>query len=259
MALPYSDAAFVIAFERECTETFWEGHVHACEFFVGVPRRITYGNSKVAVSQIVGKEQRLTQGFLQLKSHYLFDHHFCQVARGNEKGVVEGLVKFTRLNFFVPVPQVRDLDQLNEHLRQHCLEDRQRRLRRQAGTKAQLLLEDQAAFLPLPATRFEACRKVSTTASSLSLVRFDRNDCSVPVRWAHHPIVVKGYYREVVLCGGGQEIARHALNGRPNRSGLSRCIIWRRRRPSPGAGSRAAAGGLDAAGMFCVVAPAVGS
>jgi transposase len=26
MALPYSDAAFVMAFERECTETFWEGH-----------------------------------------------------------------------------------------------------------------------------------------------------------------------------------------------------------------------------------------
>src|SRR5919201_1485409 len=26
MALPYSDAPFVMAFERECTETFWEGH-----------------------------------------------------------------------------------------------------------------------------------------------------------------------------------------------------------------------------------------
>ena len=27
MALPHSDALFVQAFERECTETFWEGHV----------------------------------------------------------------------------------------------------------------------------------------------------------------------------------------------------------------------------------------
>jgi len=33
MALPYSDAMFVMAFERECTETFWEGHVRAFEFF----------------------------------------------------------------------------------------------------------------------------------------------------------------------------------------------------------------------------------
>ena len=58
-----------------------------------------------------------------------------------------------------------------------------------------VVMEDQKAFLPLPATPFEACRKFSTTASSLSLVRFDDNDYSVPVRCAHHPIVVKGYLR----------------------------------------------------------------
>lgn len=210
MALPYSDASFVMAFERECTETFWEGHVRAFEFFGGVSRRITYDNTKVAVSKILGKERRLTQGFLQLKSHYLFDHHFCRVARGNEKGVVEGQVKFTRLNYFVPVPQVRDMAQLNAHLQQRCAEDRQRRLRGQTGTKAQLLLDDQKAFLPLPATPFDACRKMLTKASSLSLVRLDGNDYSVPVRWAHHPIVAKGYCDQVVLCGDGHEVARHA-------------------------------------------------
>ena len=41
MALPHSDAAFVMAFERECTETFWEGHVQAFEFFGGVAQRIS--------------------------------------------------------------------------------------------------------------------------------------------------------------------------------------------------------------------------
>jgi transposase len=211
MALPYSDAFFVMGFERECTETFWEGHVRAFEFFGGVPRRITYDNTKVAVSQILGggKARRLTQGFLQLKSHYLFDHHFCRVARGNEKGVVEGLVKFTRRNFLVPVPQVRDLEQLNADLRRRCAGDQQRRLRAQAGTKAQLFVEDQRAFLALPEGRFDACRKVSTAASSLSLVRFDRNDYSVPVRWAHHPVVAKGYCQDVLLCAGGTEVARH--------------------------------------------------
>lgn len=210
MALPYSDASFVMAFERECTETFWEGHARGVEFFGGVPKRITYDNTKVAVSQILGKERRLTRGFLQLKSHYLFAHHFCRVARGNEKGVVEGQVKFTRLNYFVPVPQVRDMAELNTHLRQRCVEDLQRRLRGQTGAKAQLLEEDQKAFLTLPATSFDACRKFSTTASSLSLVRFDRNDYSVPVRYAHHPIVAKGYCDQIVLCAGGSEVARHA-------------------------------------------------
>lgn len=175
MALPYSDADFVMAFEREGTETFWEGHVQGFEFFGGVPWRITYDNTKIAVAQIIGgtRERRLTRGFCQLKSHYLFNHHFCREARGNEKGVVEGRVKYTRLNSFVPVPQMRDFAELNAHLRERCVEDRQRRLRGQSGTKEQLLPEDQKAFLPLPVTPFAACRQVSTTVSSLSLVRFD--------------------------------------------------------------------------------------
>jgi transposase len=211
MALPYSDGSFVMAFERECTETFWEGHVQGFEFFGGVAKRISYDNTKIAVAQIIGggKDRRLTKGFCQLKSHYLFEHHFCRPARGNEKGVVEGQVKFTRLNFFVPVPQVRDFTELNARLRQQCVEDRERRLRGQAGTKAELLKGDQAAFLPLPATAFAACRQVSTTVSSLSLVRFDANDYSVPVRWAHHPVVAKGDWQEVRLYAQGQEVAQH--------------------------------------------------
>jgi transposase len=210
MALPYSDAMFVMAFERECTETFWEGHVRAFEFFGGVPTRIVYDNTRVAVSQILGgKDRRLTHGFLQLKSHYLFAHRFCQVRRANEKGVVEGTVKYARLNFFVPVPQMRDLDELNTYLRGRCTEDQERRLRGKEGTKQQRLEEERAAFLPLPAVAFEACRRQSTTANSLSLVRFDDNDYSVPVACAHHPIVAKGSCDEVVLCHVGQVVARH--------------------------------------------------
>jgi transposase len=211
MVLPYSDSVFIKVYERECTETFWDGHVEAFEFFGGVPRRIVYDNSRVAVSQITGggKGRRLTQGFLQLESHYLFDHRFCRVRRANEKGVVEGMVKFTRSNFLVPVPQVRDLAQLNAQLRERCEEDRQRRVRGKEGLKEQRLQEDRAAMLPLPASRFEACRKQPTMVSSLSLVRFDDNDYSVPVAYAHHAVVVHGSCDEVVLTHYEQEVARH--------------------------------------------------
>ena len=114
MALPYLDAMFIVAYARECTETFQDGHVRAFEFFGGVPSRISYDNARTSVSQIVGTHARkLTNGFLQLQSHYLFKDHFCRVRRADEKGVVEGVVKFARLNYFVPVPQVRDFDEVN--------------------------------------------------------------------------------------------------------------------------------------------------
>jgi len=215
MVLPHSDAFFVMAFERECTETYWEGHARAFESLGGVPVRISYDNSKVMVSKIVGaRERTLTDGFLKLQSHYLFREHFCRVGRANEKGVVEGVVKFTRLNFFVPVPQVRDLSELNGKLAEGCREDLKRRLRGKAGIKAELLKEDQAAFLALPAVAFDACRKQPTRANSLSLVRFDDNDYSVPVSFAHHEILIKGYVDRVVFCHQDKVVAEHRRSWR---------------------------------------------
>ena len=210
MALPYSDVFFVMAFERECTESHWEGHVRAFEFFGGVPCRISYDNSRVMVSKVIGPYKRkLTDGFLKLQSHYLFREHFCRVGRPNEKGVVEGLIKFARLNFFVPVPQVHDLEELNARLAEMCREDMKRRLRGKSGTKAELFVEDQAVFLDLPSSSFDACRKQPTRANSLSLVRFDDNDYSVPVAYAHHEILVKGYVNRVVLCHKEKMVAEH--------------------------------------------------
>jgi len=210
MALPHSDALFVMAYPRECTETFQDGHAQAFSFFGGVPRRISYDNAKTSVSKILGAHARkLTDGFLQLQSHYLFAEHFCRVYRPNEKGVVESMVKFARLNFFVPVPQVDSWKDLNRMLEGQCLEDLERRVRGKAGTKKELLLEDQSAFLPLPAVPFDACRKVSGRVDRLSLVRFDTNDYSVPVHYAHHEVTVKGYPDRVLICRNDTVIAEH--------------------------------------------------
>ena len=211
MVLPFSDAFYVQVFERECAEVYWEAHRRAFEYFGGVPTRITYDNTSILVSVIKRQhERRLTDAFLKLKSHYLFDHHFCNVRRGNEKGVVEGVVKYARLNFMVPIPVVRDLAELNQQLEQACQQDLSRKLRGKVVTKGGLLTEDQAAFRPLPNVPFDACRKLSTVASSLSLVRFHRNDYSVPVRYAHHPVVVKGYVDRVEVCCQDAVIARHS-------------------------------------------------
>ena len=44
---------------------------------------------------------------------------------------------------------------------------------------------------------------------SLSLVRFDGNDYSVPTRCAHRPVVVKGYVDRVDVCRADKRIASH--------------------------------------------------
>ena len=210
MTLPFSDAIFLQVFERICTEVLWEAHRRAFEFFGGVPSRITYDNEKIAVIQILSAHGRkLTDGFLQLQSHYLFQAHFCRVRRANEKGSVESDIRYGRQNFLVPVPQPRELEELNGQLVPRCHEDLACQSRGKVGRRGERLREDQAAFLPLPAAPFDACRKISTTVSSLSLIRFDRNEYSVPVRYAHSTVVVKGYTDRVEVCRKDERIAVH--------------------------------------------------
>src|SRR6266571_4421542 len=76
MCLPYSDAFLVQAYPRECTETFQAAHTAAFSFFGGVPTKISYDNTSIAVRKIVGRDRELTQGFLRLESHFLFRHRF---------------------------------------------------------------------------------------------------------------------------------------------------------------------------------------
>lgn len=210
MTLPYSDALFCHAYPRECTEAFLDGHCRAFDFFGGVPRRISYDNSKIAIAKVVGSRAReVTREFQRLKSHFLFAAHFCLVRRANEKGHVENLVGYARRNFLVPVPAVPSFAALNEDLEAKCRQELQRRVRGKPTGKADLLAEEAATLLPLPKQAFEARRVEVARANSLALIRFDNNDYSVPTDCAHQEVTVVGGVEEIRFVVGHRVVARH--------------------------------------------------
>ena len=208
--LPHSDANFVVAYPAETTEAFCDGHVRAFAHFGGVPQSILYDNTKIAVAKILGdgKRQR-TRVFTELQSHYLFLDRFGRPARGNDKGKVEGLVGYARRNFMVPVPVFESFAALNAHLSDRCRKRMGEILRGHTETIGERLARDLTAFQrPLPPP-YDACEKVSTRVSSLSLVRYRLNDYSVPTSFGHREVFVRGYVHEVVIACGTEIIARH--------------------------------------------------
>jgi transposase len=210
MDLPHSDDCFVAAFPAETTEAFLEGHVRALAYFGGVPTRILYDNSKIAVARILGGEERQrTRAFSELQSYYLFADKFGRPAKGNDKGKVEGLVGYARRNFMVPIPRVSSWEELNADLESACRKRRERRLRGHTETIGERFERDRATMLPLPAAPYEACEKISARVSSLSLVRYRGNDYSVPTEYGHRQVWVKGYVHEVVIACASEVIARH--------------------------------------------------
>jgi transposase len=210
MDLPHSDDCFVAAFPAETTEAFLEGHVRAFAYFGGVPTRILYDNTKIAVAKILGgQERQRTRAFSELASHYLFADKFGRPAKGNDKGKVEGLVGYARRNFMVPIPRVSSWEEWNVQIEAQCRKRRERRLRGHAETIGERFERDRAALLPLPIVSYEACEKVSARVSSLALVRYRGNDYSVPTRHGHLRVLVRGYVHEVTIACAGEVIARH--------------------------------------------------
>jgi len=211
MALPHSDAFFIKAYPAETTEAFCDGHNAAFAFFGGVPLSILYDNTSIAVARICGDGKReRTRTFAELQSHYLFEDKFGRPAKGNDKGNVEGVIGYGRRNFLVPAPRFNSFDELNARLEEQCLRRQDDIVRGHSEPIGERLMRDLDALMVLPSTPYDACDKVSTRATSISMVRYRNNDYSVPVAYAHHEVQVRGYVHEVVIGCGAEVITRHS-------------------------------------------------
>jgi transposase len=208
--LPQSDACFIKAYPVETTEAFLDGHVSALAFFGGAPLSILYDNLKLAVAKILGDGKRKrTQAFTELVSHYLFRDRFGRPGKGNDKGKVEALVKYSRANFLTPVPHAASFEALNAMLEERCRARQNERAGRHEQTIGERLVADRGAFRALPAEPFEPCDKRSVKVSSTALARYRMNDYSVPTAYGFRNVLVKGFVDEVVIFCGAVEIARH--------------------------------------------------
>jgi len=101
-------------------------------------------------------------------------------------------------------------DELNRFLLECCEFDLDRILRGKCSlSKKQLLAEDRIAAIVLPDDTFDYRKTTSTFASSVSLARYDTNDYSVPVRWAHHSVTVKASVSFIEAYQQDKRIAKH--------------------------------------------------
>lgn len=202
MKLCFSKVPFVVAYESMQIECFLDGHVRAFEYFGGIPCRLAYDNLKTAVTRILFKGQRkLNPRFKELRSFYLFDTRFCNIACGNEKGDVENLAKRSERQFFSPIPHVCSMDELNNKLMADCIKELSRKAPAPHSGKTinELFEEEKLCLHELPSRKFEACRRISTFIDKQLLVRIDTNRYSVPVEYAYQQCRIKVFADKVEI------------------------------------------------------------
>jgi transposase len=206
----WSNCPFAIALPTERTEAILHGMSAAFAFFGCVPHQVWWDNPRTVVPQLlVGRSRQIHQRYQALASHYRFEPQFCLVRRPQEKPRVEGRVQFMQQDWATPVPQVKDLAELNAHLRACCLRERERTQQGQTAAIGVRFAHEQAVALPLPERTFDACIVRPAKVDKYQLIHFDRNHYSVPRPYAFGVVTVKGYVDHIEVVVGAEVVARH--------------------------------------------------
>lgn len=212
LRLCYSRRSFVMAFPHQRQEAFFMGHVQAFHYLGGVPQRLTYDNLKAAVYRILeGRNREEQASFIQFRSHYLFDSHYCTPGAGHQKGGVEHGVGYARRNFLVPLPEVASFAELNAQLLAACREEDQRRVAGQPRPIGEMWQEELPVLRSLPEEDYACHTTVAVTLTPYSQVIIDTNRYSVPTDRAVKSLVAKVSPFEVVIYrpDEAEPLARH--------------------------------------------------
>ena len=181
MVLSWSRAAWVRFYLGSSMPYFLRGHVEAFENFGGVPRVCLYDNLKSAVLERRGDAIRFNPKLLELAGHYRFEPRPVAVARGNEKGRVERLIRYLRGSFF-EARQWQDVDDLNRQCQAWTSdvaaqrpwpEDKRR-------TVSHVFEEERDKLLELPNTPYPTEERIDVAVRKTPYARFDLNDYSIP-------------------------------------------------------------------------------
>lgn len=204
-----SGAAYHRAFTNATQQAFLEAHQRAFAYFGGVFGTLRYDNLKSAVKRILrGYRREEATRFIAFRSHWRFQSEFCNPARGNEKGGVEGEGGYFRRNHWVPLPEAGDLEELNAYLEQCCRDDQSRVLAGRSETVGAAMLVEQAHLLPLVSEPFDLAEISFPTVDGLRCVRVRTNRYSVPLR-PGTTVEARINADSVELWQEGKRIARH--------------------------------------------------
>ncbi|MBK8575944.1 MAG: IS21 family transposase [Elusimicrobia bacterium] len=209
MVLSYSRMIYLEFTLSQSLEDFLACHVHAFNFFGGIPKKILYDNLKTVVLSRLGRDIRFHPRFMDFAGAYLFEPVPCNVRAGWEKGKVESGIRYIRISFLTGRPitswplLARDADHWRDtvaNVRNH-------------GTTAEKPIDrfpaDKAALRSLPARDYDTSIVRPVKATRQAFILFDVNAYSVPAALTGKPLTLKADPHHVRVFNGQDLVAEH--------------------------------------------------
>lgn len=197
-AAPASKFRWVYLYEKANLDVFVDSHVKFFAMIGGVWQEVVYDNMKNVVSQMKRKEKILTDEAIKLSLYYGFDINTTNPHSGNEKGFVEGSVKYTRNQIFAKRYQFKDEKELNEYLKSSLTKLNQ-----------DSRIEEEKALLTPAAPPYQCCEIRNCHVDHCSLVHIKKHAYSVPESYINQDLTAKIYLDYIDIYCRNEYVCTH--------------------------------------------------
>ncbi|MDF2790853.1 MAG: transposase [Neobacillus sp.] len=211
-ALPCSQYAYVEAFLSMDTQSWITAHIHALQFFGGVPRMIIPDNLKTGVDRSSITDPVINRTYQEMAEHYQTAIIPARVRHPKDKPNVEGTVKIISTWIIASLRngQYFSITELNQAIRERLTEYNTKPFQKKEGSRQSAFTEEEKfALLPLPASPYElATWKIATVPYDYH-ISVDKMYYSVPYEYMKHRVDVRVTRNVIEIYFNNFRIASH--------------------------------------------------
>lgn len=210
--LHYSKKRYYGIVQDQKLETLCREMTNAFTYFGGVPEKVKVDNMKTAVLKNQHYHLELNQNFLEYAYHYGFAIVPCTPYSPEQKGGVEGGIKYLQGNF-IPGRTFINLTDMNRK----CREWMEAVNNKVHGTTKKIPsrvfeIEEKHKLLSLPEEGFSFFNRCERVVGLNCHIHFANNYYSVPFSYAGKTVSVRWNERIIRIIYQGEEIALHERN-----------------------------------------------
>ena len=180
-------------------EVFMDSHVKFFEMIGGVWKEVVYDNMRNVVSKFIGKnEKELNEDLVKMSLYYGFEINVTNAFSGNEKGYVEGSVKYLRNKIFAENYKFSSEEAAIQYMESQLMK-----------LNENSKIEEEKKKLRPTKPPLELAHIRKSTVNKYSFVQIEKNFYSVPEYLVGLTVTSKIYYNRILIYSNNEFVCEH--------------------------------------------------
>lgn len=196
---PASNFRWCYLYTNSKKDVFLDSHVKFFKMIGGVWKEVVYDNMRNVVSKFIGKnEKELNEDLVKMSIYYGFEINVTNVFSGNEKGYVEGSVKYLRNQIFAENYKFPTEESAIEYMESQLIK-----------LNENSKIEEEKKQLKTARPPLELAEIRQSFVNKYGFVQIDNNFYSVPEYLVGLKVTSKIYYNKILIYSNNEFVCEH--------------------------------------------------